>query len=173
MCDFAVDVASVARRHHLDPATVFRAFPRLANLQADGLLERGGVTRCVSHLMPVTWSGRLPRRSTPVFEAARPHHQPRGVARFGGPRVGIHFATALIRQLPIDRRQCRRQPPDVADDGVSTARRTGSEVSLCGGVDGDAEHGHAKPARFAHGFPRCPRPRTALHNDRRRSACRR
>src|SRR5262249_36858996 len=39
MCDFAVDVAAVARRHKVDPADVFRAFPRLAALQADGLVE--------------------------------------------------------------------------------------------------------------------------------------
>ena len=42
MCDFAVDVGSVARRHGADPAAVFRALPRLAVLQADGILERSG-----------------------------------------------------------------------------------------------------------------------------------
>lgn len=42
MCDFAVDVAVVARRHDADPAAVFRALPRLAALQADGLVERSG-----------------------------------------------------------------------------------------------------------------------------------
>lgn len=42
MCDFAVDVAAVARRHNVDPAGVFRALPRLAALQADGLVERSG-----------------------------------------------------------------------------------------------------------------------------------
>jgi oxygen-independent coproporphyrinogen-3 oxidase len=40
MCDFAVDVSSVARRHAFDPAAVFRALPRLATLQADGIVER-------------------------------------------------------------------------------------------------------------------------------------
>lgn len=42
MCDFAVDVAAVARRHNVDPASVFRALPRLAALRADGLVERSG-----------------------------------------------------------------------------------------------------------------------------------
>jgi oxygen-independent coproporphyrinogen-3 oxidase len=42
MCDFAVDVAAVARRHNVDPAGVFRALPRLAALRADGLVERSG-----------------------------------------------------------------------------------------------------------------------------------
>ena len=42
MCDFAVDIASVARRHNIDPASVFHALPRLAVLQADGLVERSG-----------------------------------------------------------------------------------------------------------------------------------
>ena len=42
MCDFAVDVAAVARRHNADPAAVFRALPRLAALQVDGLVERSG-----------------------------------------------------------------------------------------------------------------------------------
>lgn len=42
MCDFAVDIESVARRHSVDPASLFRAFPRLAALQADGLVERRG-----------------------------------------------------------------------------------------------------------------------------------
>jgi oxygen-independent coproporphyrinogen-3 oxidase len=42
MCDFAVDIAAVARRHNADPAAVFRALPRLAALQSDGLVERSG-----------------------------------------------------------------------------------------------------------------------------------
>ena len=42
MCDFAVDIAAVARRHNADPAAVFRALPRLAALQADGLVDRSG-----------------------------------------------------------------------------------------------------------------------------------
>ena len=42
MCDFAVDIASVARRHNVDPASLFRELPRLAVLQADGLVERSG-----------------------------------------------------------------------------------------------------------------------------------
>ena len=48
MCDFAVDIASIARCHQLDPAAVFRAFPRLAALQADGLVERRGHEVCVA-----------------------------------------------------------------------------------------------------------------------------
>jgi oxygen-independent coproporphyrinogen-3 oxidase len=40
MCDFAVDVGSVARQHAVDPAALFHALPRLATLQADGLVER-------------------------------------------------------------------------------------------------------------------------------------
>ncbi len=40
MCDFAVDVGSVARRHAVDPATIFRRLPRLATLQADGIVEQ-------------------------------------------------------------------------------------------------------------------------------------
>lgn len=42
MCDFFVDIASVARHHDVDPAGVFRSFPRLEALQADGLVERSG-----------------------------------------------------------------------------------------------------------------------------------
>jgi oxygen-independent coproporphyrinogen III oxidase len=64
MCDFAVDIASIARRHHLDPATVFRAFPRLANLQADGLLERDG------HQVRVAADARhLVRTAASAFDA--------------------------------------------------------------------------------------------------------
>jgi oxygen-independent coproporphyrinogen-3 oxidase len=42
MCDFTVDIATIARRRDLDPAAVLRAFPRLAALEADGLVERRG-----------------------------------------------------------------------------------------------------------------------------------
>ncbi len=42
MCDFAVDVGSVARQHAVDPAAIFHRLPRLATLQADGLVERCG-----------------------------------------------------------------------------------------------------------------------------------
>lgn len=42
MCDFAVDIASVARRHSLDPPALSRMFPRLAPLLADGLVEQEG-----------------------------------------------------------------------------------------------------------------------------------
>ncbi len=42
MCDFAVDIASIARRHNLDPARLSRMFPRLVPLLADGLVEQDG-----------------------------------------------------------------------------------------------------------------------------------
>jgi oxygen-independent coproporphyrinogen-3 oxidase len=42
MCDFSVDIASVARRHNVDPMGLSRMFPRLAALLADGLVEQEG-----------------------------------------------------------------------------------------------------------------------------------
>lgn len=42
MCDFAVDIASVARRHNVDPTGLLRSFPRLEPLLAEGLVEQQG-----------------------------------------------------------------------------------------------------------------------------------
>lgn len=42
MCDFAVDIASVARRHNIDATGLLRMFPRLGALLADGLVEQRG-----------------------------------------------------------------------------------------------------------------------------------
>ena len=42
MCDFAVDIASVARRHNADPTNLLRMFPRLSALRSDGLIEQQG-----------------------------------------------------------------------------------------------------------------------------------
>ncbi len=42
MCDFTVDIASVARRHNVDPKSLLRMFPRLASLLTDGLVEQDG-----------------------------------------------------------------------------------------------------------------------------------
>lgn len=42
MCDFSVDIASVARRHNVDPTSPSRMFPRLAPLLADGLVVQEG-----------------------------------------------------------------------------------------------------------------------------------
>ncbi|HEY9455861.1 MAG TPA: oxygen-independent coproporphyrinogen III oxidase [Bradyrhizobium sp.] len=64
MCDFAVDIAAVARRHNADPAAVFRALPRLAALQSDGLVERSG------HAVRVAESARhLVRTVASAFDA--------------------------------------------------------------------------------------------------------
>ncbi len=42
MCDFAVDVASVARRHNVDPTSLLRMFPRLSALRSEGFVEQQG-----------------------------------------------------------------------------------------------------------------------------------
>jgi oxygen-independent coproporphyrinogen-3 oxidase len=42
MCDFAVDVGAVARRHQVDPAALFATLSRLAALETDGIVERCG-----------------------------------------------------------------------------------------------------------------------------------
>ena len=55
MCDFTVDIASVAQRHNIDSSGLFRMFPRLTQLLADGLAERHGqeirVTAGARHLV--------------------------------------------------------------------------------------------------------------------------
>lgn len=42
MCDFAVDIAAIARRHNVDPTGLLQMFPRLGPLLAEGLVERQG-----------------------------------------------------------------------------------------------------------------------------------
>jgi oxygen-independent coproporphyrinogen-3 oxidase len=55
MCDFAVNIGSVAHRHKVDPTGLTYMFPRLATLLADGLIEQEGqeirVTAGARHLV--------------------------------------------------------------------------------------------------------------------------
>ena len=55
MCDFAVDIAAVARRHNVNSTSLSDMFPRLAPLLSDGLVEQQGyqirVARGAQHLI--------------------------------------------------------------------------------------------------------------------------
>lgn len=54
----------------------------------------------------------------------------------------------LVRNLPVNHRQRRGQPLDVADNGIAAAAEQGREIGLRGCVHGDAEGGDAEPARL-------------------------
>ncbi|HTO61310.1 MAG TPA: oxygen-independent coproporphyrinogen III oxidase [Bradyrhizobium sp.] len=64
MCDFAVDVGAVARRHQVDPSALFATLPRLATLQADGIVER-----CEDEIRVATGARHLVRTAASAFDA--------------------------------------------------------------------------------------------------------
>jgi len=64
MCDFAVDVGAVARRHQMEPAALFARLPRLAALQADGIVER-----CDHEIRVATTARHLVRTAASAFDA--------------------------------------------------------------------------------------------------------
>jgi len=64
MCDFAVDIASVARRHNVDPTGLSGLFPRLGPLVADGLVEQEG-----SEIRVAAGARQLVRMVASAFDA--------------------------------------------------------------------------------------------------------
>ena len=131
---------------------MFRALPLLAVLQADGILERSGhqVRRRARRSAPGEDSS--PRLST-LTSTRRPGLLAAPSSDVLAGRVfPFRNLSRLLRELSIDRGQGRRKASHVADDGVAAVPEQGREVALGGGIDRDAEHGGAHPARFLYGL---------------------
>src|SRR5581483_7911142 len=84
-----------------------------------------------------------------VIEASDPSSLE--LSRYSSPALR-RASFCLLRELSIDRRQCRRETLDVADDGVAAAPEQRRKVALRGRIDGDAEDYRPEPARFLNSF---------------------